>query len=135
MNEVAEKVETTRTLEIVEDVSAADSNGDSLTVGDIVRISTETVYGKFDDETGAYTEKRDLDWGQVVSINADGTVNVQWDGCGCSLDASSRVEDASDLTVSSDNEQAVYYIGRDNGYREGYDDARERMREMLGWKQ
>lgn len=129
-----EVAETTETVVVNEEVSYLDSDDNALTVGATVRVSTEVVYGKWNEDTRDFDDVRDMDWGTVKSLNEDGTVNVNWNGCGCFVDPEDdgRVEKASDLTLSNDNEQAVYDIGLDKGHENGEKANQSRLRRALG---
>jgi hypothetical protein len=143
--EVAEKVETTETVVVAEPATPTeaptyvDSEGEELKVGAVVRLSDDASWGEWDDNHGpfgGYVNDREVDFGTVAKLNSDGTVQVQWDGCGCFVDPDDegRAEKTDDLTVSNDGEREVYWLGFSKGRGQGEKDAQQNLRNALGLK-
>lgn len=113
---------------------ALDSNGIRLESGDRVHVSLELARPKsFWEET----ESREFDFGDVDSVNEDGTVTVWWDSAGCSCDSGEgRVEQSSDLTRVDDEMaehlETVAQLSFAKGYKEGTADLQRELRDLLG---
>ena len=125
--EVAEKVEVT---------SYEDSEGVELEVGSRVYVSDAAVWENVTWENHQANGKRTFDFGEVGSLNDDGSVNVLWDAAACSCSAEysedGRVEKASDLTVTTENEISLYYKGVNDGGEQGRNEVASELKSLLG---
>lgn len=129
-----EMTETTENTVVTEVPVYLDSEGDELAVGSDVFVAEEVEHGRYNPETYTFEGKRKFDFGEVRSLNEDGTVSVAWDQarCGCNSEEASRVEKPEDLTVTTASEIVLYYKGYDHGVNEGEDTAHNEIRAILG---
>lgn len=111
-----------------------DSKGSPIEEGDSVYVSVELAQTKFDYAAMTVVPGRDFDFGEVGSLNEDGTVSVFWNSAGCSCnDPDGRTENPSDLSVSLDNEfEDIAVISERTGYEKGQQNAQNALREALG---
>jgi hypothetical protein len=111
-----------------------DAEGKDIEVGNRVRLDDDVLQGEYSYESHEYENSRDFDFGRIESVNADGTVNVSWDGarCGCNSDEQSRVEQASHIVVTNDEAVHLYYFGLDKGEETGRKEVQADLRNLLG---
>jgi|ERR1700754_1554281 len=129
MTDVAEKVTVATEWK--------DSDGNDLADGDEVYVSVTVARGKWDFENDTYTEGRTFDFGQVESLNEDGTVSVWWDSAGCSCEAETGPsENPGDLTKLDPETGAevreIAYLSNSAGRRAGREENQEELRHALG---
>lgn len=114
-------------------VPHADSNGTVLEVGNLVHVSVDLVEETWDFDNNIYAKGRDFDFGSVTALNEDGTVTVLWNGSGCGCNSEGgREENAADLTITTEDAFDVYYVGHDNGFRDGQESNQRAFRNALG---
>jgi hypothetical protein len=117
----------------VQEVTAVvDSNGVELVAGDQVYVNLELTRVPFWETD---REARPFDFGEVDSVNDDGTVNVFWEAAGCSCTSENgRAETSTDLT-KYDPESALREVAERSfvsGYKQGVSDNQQDIKEALG---
>lgn len=123
--------------DVKEAVTYQDSQGNELTEGSTVYVSTEVARSHWNYDTQERVPGRTFDFGEVVELNEDGTVSVSWDsaGCGCG-DSEGRTENPGDLTkVDEDLTEEfreVFYLAEIQGYHRGVKDNQRDLRDALG---
>jgi hypothetical protein len=114
-----------------------DSNGSELVEGDRVYIAVDQARGKWDFENDTYVTGRAFDFGEVESLNEDGTVSVWWDAAGCSCNSENGPsENPSHLTKLpedlTDEVREIAYLSNKQGYRDGVSQSQSDIRSALG---
>lgn len=118
-------------------VNYLDSAGNGLEIGDRVMLNLSLTDGKWEDNYSTFTPGREFDFGEVETLNEDGTVGVWWDSAGCSCEADNPPnENPSDLTKLDDETAGVLVpvarLAHSKGYREGVSANQRDLRNALG---
>jgi hypothetical protein len=118
----------------VEPVTYVASNGAALQVGDRVHVSVSLAKNSWDYSNFTLVPGRKFDFGTVEELNQDGTVRVFWDGAGCSCTSEEvgRNENASELTLATEETEALWDVVYDQAFDEGLKANQKSLREALG---